>query len=610
MNKKHINIYDAINSLPDELITPEIYQAAIKEANIKLLNILPAQYMTDENINYILDHSKQHYSFNTFDLASIPENARTQKVCDVAVSKSLNNYFKVPVEKRSVHMLGEIMGSAHKHLHYLPLVPEANWNTELALAGIKSIYSSASNSSSRYNGRFSYSSGTSDKKQEMKLIQILLAYVPGTLKTKTFYFSLFSTNMEVKHIDSLMPTKYKKKDYYVEVARKNIHAVPKNKLDYDIFKAALLSEKNSIYDFFDKDKQLKEPLFEIMNNTVADIIVTRDPGKMGELPQKFWKKKRLILALQHEKSGHNVKQIYRKFDINKFDDDICRAIAVKQEYECPQFPPHIWTQSFIDFCMENCQSYYWFKCMPMELQTQELVNTIIEASISKIMYVRGELITYDMAVKAYKEVDSWNGSHKLEEYIPKHYFEDFVFETGLPKEFFAGKTTYNNVREKRENYTYCEIGDCYIGFFVDKDGRNEMNRLIMTRRSPMSLKPTIVFSRMVGTFHKTWFEKMIADSDPQFEKPVPGKGLKGKQINPYLDVKQIETIEGTKIYAHSLLGMNVLFTAENSDYEYEAESLSGLKEQMSYMLRKQLKIHETATVDSMKENLIVRQEAV
>lgn len=578
MSKKNTDIYEAITKLPDELITAEIYQAAVKEANIKLLNILPEEYMTDDNINYILDNTKEHYSYSSFDLASIPEKARTQKVCDVSVGKSLENYFKVPEDKHSPYMLEQIMGRAEKHLHYLSHVPQKNWDAAKALSGIKSIYSSGNSSSYGYNNRYSNSS-SSDKKTEMKFIQILLAYVPHEIKDKSFYFSLFGTAMSVEHIAFIMPKKYKKSDYYVEVGKKNILFVPKERLSYEVLKASLLSDKNQIYDFFDKEKGIKDILLEVMDDEIADIIIALQPNKLCDLPQKFWKKKRLVKAIQEEKDSHKVKYIYDKFDVSQFDDEICRAIVLRQSYECPKFTENIWTQEFIDFCMENCKEYYWFRRMPVELQTQEIVDVVLGKNIFKIEYVRQDLIRYDHAVEAFSVVDNWNREHKLEKYIPKHFFLDFTMVTGLPKEFFAGGTTYSDIKEKRKNYTYCEIGECYIGLYEDKDGYNKYNRLIMTRRTPASIKPSIVFSRTVSTFHKTWFEKLVADNDPQFVKPVPEKGLKGKQINPYIDVKHVDTIEGTKIYAHSLLGANILFTAGDDNY-YESSSLEKIKEEL------------------------------
>lgn len=479
-------------------------------------------------------------------------------------------------------MLEQIIGCAHKHLHYLPLVPAKNWNAKIALDGVKSIYSSGgSPSSSGYGRRYSYSSSSSssDKKTQMKLIQILLAYVPDTIKDKAFHFSLFNTSMTVEHIAFLIPEKYKKNDYYIEVGKKDIFSVPLDKLNYDILKAALVSEKNNIHGFFDEKKGLLQPLMDVMDNEMADIIVKDSPGKLPQLPEKFWTKSRLLLAIKNVKDRYDVKHVYDKFEVSKFDDEICRAILLKSDYDCPVFSPEIWTQEFIDFCMENCKDYYWFRRLPVELQTQEMVNTILGEYISRIQYVRQDLITYDIAVEAYKEVDTWNREHKLEKYIPNQFFLDFTMETGLPKEFFSGKRTYEELRENHENYTYCEIGEAYIGFFVDKDGRNEFNRLMMTRRSPMSIKPSIVFSRTVSTFHKTWFEKLIAENDPQFVKPVPAKGLKGRQINPYIDVKHVDTVDGIKIYAHSLMNINILYTA-GADNEFESRSLDLMKKKL------------------------------
>lgn len=357
--------------------------------------------------------------------------------------------------------------------------------------------------------------------------------------------------------------------------------VPTDKQNFDTIKAGLSSGKNYIHLFFEEKNKLQDKLFEVMDDEMADIIVKNNPSSFAIIPKKFWKKKRLILAIQHDTDSYRDKRIYHKFDINQFDTDICKAIVLKQFSDCPTFNEAIWTQDFIDFCMESCQRYNWITSMPSHLQTQQMVDTILNSDMGKIQYVRPELISYDIAVKAYAEYESWSKKHQYEKYIPKHYFEDFTMETGLPKDFFSGRSTYNEVRDSHKNYTFCEIGDCYIGFFEDKDGNYTYNRLIMTRRSPMSIKPSIVFSKSVSTFHKTWFEKIIADNDSLFSKPVPGKGLKGKQINPYLDVKLMETVNNIKIYAHSLMGVNVLFTADDGEYEYETPTLAKMKEKLN-----------------------------
>lgn len=153
-------------------------------------------------------------------------------------------------------------------------------------------------------------------------------------------------------------------------------------------------------------------------------------------------------------------------------------------------------------------------------------------------------------------------------------------ETGLPKEFFGGERTYFKLRETREDYTYCILGDCYIGYFVDEDNRNKYSRLIMTRRTPMQIQPSIVFSRVISTYHVTWLEKLVSDNDPKFEKPAIEKGHKGKQINAYMGVRLVETVDGVKIYAHSFLGETIKYTALDDDKYVDSKSLDGIKKKL------------------------------
>lgn len=586
MNKKHINIYDAINSLPDELITPEIYKAGIKEGNIKLLDLLPEEYLTEENINAILDSEKNKYSWHTFSLAAIPEKARTQKVCEIAVKKSLENYPDVPMSKRSNSMLLELTKSAEKYIHLLHLVPESSWDTKTIRAGVSSIYGSGG---SGLNYRFSGSQ--SDKKNQIRLLQIFLSYVPEQFKSKELFFSLFDTSLSIKDIDFITPSMFKKDDYYTKMGERNIAHVPADKLNYRLIKAALLSGKNQISDFFDEDKNIKDRLVKVIDNEIADIIVINSPISLSKLPDQFHTKNRLLLALKNNTNSGYTKYIYQNFNVAKFDDEICRAIVSKNEYECPDFADHIWTPDFVNFCLEKAKSCYWFRKMPVRLQTQQNVNTVLQHSISYIQYTKPDLITYEFAVKAHRyKRNEWANKYDYREYVPKHYLEDFQLQTGLPIDFFGGDTTYADLREKRMSYHYCQIGESYVGFFVDKDGREEYNRLMMTRRSPIQFKPSIVFSRIVQTFHVSWFEKLIADNDPQFTPPVPEKGLKGKQRNKYMGVCHVDTVNGTKIYAHSLMGTNVLYTAETAEETYETTSIESMKEK----IRKEEKQYEVA----------------
>lgn len=570
MSKKSIDMYNAISSLPDELITPAIYQAGIKEANIKILDILPEEYMTEENINFVLDNQENKYSWHTFSLAAIPETARTQKVCDIAVSKSLSNFSLVPEEMRSNAMLQQIVYRAESFIHLLPLFPVGLWDIEAVYTGVKTIYNYGENSN--YNSRY-YSHNNSDKKKQLRLIQIFLSYVPVELINHLFYLGLFETSISLRDIDVLTPQKYKTIDYYTKVGERNIKEVPTEKLTFGVLKAALSSGKNHIYSFTEEDSTIREKLWKVMNDEIADIIIQNSPAKLSGLPNKFHTKSRLILALSVNKSNNTkAKEICGKFDMSKFDTDICKAIVSRDEYGCPDLPDHIWSEEFISYCMEHAKNYYWYEKMPVEHQTQQLVDIILNSTIGYIEYTREEFITYDLAVKAYQcQTSTWgDDNYEYRKYVPKHYLEDFQIQTGLPLPFFGQEKTYLQVRENRGNYTYCQIGESYVGFFIDKDGRDTYNRLIMTRRSPMSFKPSIVFNRIIQTFHVSWFEKMIADNDPQYILPAPPKGLKGKQRNKYMGVTCINTINEKKVYGHSLMGTNVIFTSDN----YEESSFN------------------------------------
>lgn len=548
---KITDIYNAINNLPDNLITEEIWQAGMEEGNLKILNILPEKYMIDENINKIIQKGEAKNCWYGFKLHKIPEIARTQKICDLAVSKDKENFKDVPNEKKSKNMLKDFLIMAENHIHFLPFFPSELWDCNLAYSGISSIY--------RNN-----SSNSNDNLDALRMIQVLLHYVPAEIKTGEFFIGLFNTSMKVIDINFLTPDKFKNDRYYIEMSKKEVNAVPLDKINYTLLCEAMQSDKNSESDFWGDWKNETPPIRQLMlgliDNKMVNIILKRWPSRLSNLPEKYQTKKRLLTALASCKERNHAASVYSSFDVTRFDADICKAIVKAQEYDCPKFAPEIWTPDFIDFCMENAKNYYWFDAMPKELQTQAIVNVVIKRGIHVISRIRPDLISYDIAVQAYLEKE-WNGTSKYGNYIPSHYLNDFTMETGLPKEFFGGETNYSGLKENHKNYSYFVARDCYVGFYADKDYGNTYNRVIMTRRTPMQIKPSIVLNRTVSTFHKTWLEKIISDNDPQFAKPQVEKGVKGKQVNLYMGVRFIETYSNVKIYAHTFLGETVMYTA-------------------------------------------------
>ena len=183
-------------------------------------------------------------------------------------------------------------------------------------------------------------------------------------------------------------------------------------------------------------------------------------------------------------------------------------------------------------------------------------------------------------MKAFRQMDRDELKNTFHKYVPSQYLNDFTQTTGLPKEFFGGEAeNYEDFRERRTNYSYCRLGHVHIGYFIEKvDYRISYHRIIMTRRSPESIRPGIVFCRSIDTYHKTWLEKMFMDYDPTFNKPVFAKGLKKYQSNTYFDVRPHQEIDGHKTYINTLFGIGVSYAVEIEGGVYHRKSLNKLKE--------------------------------
>ena len=97
------SIYEAVNNLPEALITPEIAQAAIEEGKLALLDCLPHKYLTGDVVVSIIQ--KNSDSWRGFKLSSLPQDLRTKEVCEFAVDKDSDNITDVPKEYLSSTML-------------------------------------------------------------------------------------------------------------------------------------------------------------------------------------------------------------------------------------------------------------------------------------------------------------------------------------------------------------------------------------------------------------------------------------------------------------------------------------------------------------------------
>jgi hypothetical protein len=568
------HIYEAIKILPGHLLTQDIVDAAVGEGRIELLDCLPKKFMTSSIVNSIVE--KNADSYGNFKLENIPEEYRTQEVCECAVAKNVHNIRHVPVSRRTNTMLQHLVGySLKSNLHLLPLIPAGCWDGEAAYKGVCTL----SKGEGSYNrGRYHTSSYI-----DYKPVQMLLSYVPKKIKNGKFYRSLSGiSSLSVKDLEFLIPNRHKQGDYYLLVARKDFSCVPAGKYSYAIFMEAMSEQGGTSFWKLQQDKEICGKLYEVMDDAMAGHIISRWPKVFSDLPDQFRTEERLLKAIETNNDHAYGGFIDTDKDAGLLTSKVCKAL-VKKDKGYGKIPARVWTQDFVDFCVRECPSYSWFGQMPKQFQTQDIVNAAIDTSIYKIEHADSRYITEEIAMKAYRQFDRNELKDTFHKYVPSAYLDDFVQATGLPKEFFGGEAgSYGDFREKRENYSYCRLGHVYIGYFIERINYSlSYHRIIMTRRSPESIRPGIVFNRAAGACHKTWLEKMIADYDPAFNKPVLQKGLKKYQLNPYFDVRRGQDVEGHKIFTNTLFGAGVSYATEFGGEVCHRKSVEKLKEEIN-----------------------------
>ena len=66
-------------------------------------------------------------------------------------------------------------------------------------------------------------------------------------------------------------------------------------------------------------------------------------------------------------------------------------------------------------------------------------------------------------------------------WVSKHFISEFVKQTGLSEKFYGGERSLLTLKNNHEDYTYCKIGNTYIGFYYTDKYNPNTARLIMTR---------------------------------------------------------------------------------------------------------------------------------
>lgn len=584
------NIYKALEYLPEELITQEIATAVIEEGHISVLDNLPHKYLTGTAVLSIIEKNKESCSWVSFELSSLPDKLRSKEVCEFAVKKSDKNIVDVPTQHLSSVMLDKLLDSVEENLKYLHMFPQSLWSVELALKGVKRIYSY---STSHYGRRGAYRSSSTT--YDIKRVMIFMTYVPEHIKNEEFYRGLSDAKIKASDIDVIMPKQYKQGNYYVEIARESFHLVPEENYCYEILFAALQSRQISIAppDGYKRpnitqteEHRKYESLFrrieKVMDDDMANMIVEGNTILFKRLPVKFQTAERLMFAIR--KGDSCTRDLFNmETHAHLLTVDVCKAYISNNYCYLPKFPHSIWTPDFVEHCVKYGTSFCWLEQMPKELQTQEMVSKALSRSRYQIQNVRPELISLETAQNLYRENDI---AYKD---IPKHFLNDFEQETGLSSEKYFGKeVSFAEFREKRDNNTYCRLGECYIAIESELkysySNYYHIHTVKMTRRSASSFIPEVVFESDVSTFHSTWLEKMIAEYDPTFVKPTVKKSLKKLYVNSYYSLSMVSEFNDTAIYANILLDEKVYYSALIGEQTEFRPTIDGIKEAISEAL--------------------------
>jgi hypothetical protein len=320
-----------------------------------------------------------------------------------------------------------------------------------------------------------------------------------------------------------------------------------------------------------------------MDDALADAFVKNAPGYFTSLPVPFQTARRMLFIIENNPGYSQFKWIIKNNDVKILTKDVCRAL-VKSQNDLPEFPETIWDDEFAEYCRKQTGSFYWFRQMPRHFQTQETVNQVLGAWEHYIQYVHPAFITSRLAMKLFR------ANNNLKQYLPEKYFAEFTQTTGLPDEFFGGETTFRKLKEDKNSYSYCQIGNTFTGFYKDSRYRDAASHVILTRASAGNEQPEIVFRRRVGSFHKSWIEKMIADCDPHFIKPAVSKALKEIQENPYCGVETAGEKDGIELFRSTFMGETVGFTGRKDGKILHGDA----KEDVISRFREEIKRQEAA----------------
>lgn len=549
----------ALEYLPEEFVTQEMVNEAVKCKDVEVLSYIPQRFLNTQLIEQVIANCDN--CWHSFKLKHIPEECRTETVCAYAVKKSWRNIYAVPTHIMTREMALKVVQNCAGDLDILSAIPAHIWDNELAIEAMVSLIGNVHR--------------IGDYTNAIMRAEIVLGYLPASLKTQELFTAMLQREaLDVLCVDRATPTKFKNKLYYQYLAKRDLSMVPHKYISYEVLYAAVFSEHNNKV----HNEYVLGHYLHLLDDRLADQLVRRYAYVFKTLPDKFRTAKRLVLALDSSsRDSYTLINTEDSKDSRLLTVEVCKAF-VRRGGSCPTFPQKVWTRKFVEYCEENCKSYQWFEQMPTEFQTPKNTQAAFDYNSYNIRYFLKRFITPAMAKSVYREnyYNCW---------VPKHFISEFVKQTGLSEKFYGGERSLLTLKNNHEDYTYCKIGNTYIGFYYTDKYNPNTARLIMTRAESRYCKPSRVFECSVSTFHRTWLEKIVAENDPLFEKPKVDKSLRAVQALGYYGVEKIKDIKRTEIFRNTFLGETIGYCARRRDLTYHSDNCATLLEGMLYKIK-------------------------
>lgn len=554
----HNDIISAIQALPEHLFTPEIARAAIESNDIDALNYIPSRFLTMEIVENLIENNMKTWS--SFDLARLPVEWRTREICEFAFKNNVNNIKAFPERFISREIAKTVVSCGSRYFNILSYIPATLWDAELAYIAL--------------NNKTVSNSYKEDNEEDYRRMQVVLRYIPESVKTKSFYLGMFrELKAECVVLSMLVPDKYKNKKYYMELAKRDLSLVPEQYISYEALYCALHSEYQNYHIY--RDPEFKRYL-PFLDNLLADRLAMKAPYMFSDLPQQFQTPERLIIAIE-SKECTNVYHLAEDIRRQLLTPEVCKAF-IRKNSTCPKFPDNVWTKEFVDYCMEHGTSFHWFRQMPQRFQTSANTQAAFDYCTSYVYSFAKRFITPQMAKHCHRDT-----SYK--DAVPKLYLEEFKKQTGLPEEFYGGECSLLSLKNAKVDYSYCKIGNTYLALYTKDWGRTDKPYLMMTRAESRYCTPEKVFDVPIGTFHRTWLEKIVSQKDPQFVKPKVDSSLRAVQALCYYGVEKIKDVNRTEIFRNTFMGETIGYCARRRDLTYHCDECENLLAGLKYKMR-------------------------